>query len=251
MRPEERKKKMSFFDARYDIQEELRKIIELKYIYSVDEVSDILKVSREYVQRNICSELDTFYLDRFFKMYIKSCDGDLDAYEEVIEYVPELSSIDIDTFINLNSTTIDLIGRSALNKFRLSRRILISKVQLKDFLLDFFSVEVDAPSKENEGVYCSLNEDHVDAILNSKLEDINHLKEYYDVKTLLQVSRRLEKNDPYVVHKFVKKADIREYGKKRSLTRYLCNYNLLSDFDNCDYPSNVTNDCSEIEFSLD
>ena len=99
MQREKRKEKMSFFEARYDIQDELEEIIKLEYIYSVEELVDILKVSREYVQRNICSKMDTFYLDRFFKVYIRACNGDLEAYEEVVEYVPELSSHDIDTFI--------------------------------------------------------------------------------------------------------------------------------------------------------
>lgn len=251
MRPEERKKKMSLFDARYDIQDELREIIELEYIYSVEELADILKVSREYIQRNICSELDTFYLDRFFKVYIKSLSGDLDAYGEVIEYVPELSSIDIDTFIEMNSTTIDLMKSSGLNQYRLSRRILISNIQLRNFLLEFFAIEVSAPTKESEGVYSDLDEDNVDAILSLKLEDINHLKEHYGVKTRLQVARRLEKNDAYVIHKFVKKADIREYGKKRSLTRYLCDYSLLSNSDDCDNSFKIVDDDSGEVFLLD
>lgn len=223
---------VSFFDARDNIIEQLKKIIEFEYIYSVEDLVDILKVSREYAQRSVCSKLDNFHLDRFFKVYVRACMGNSDAYIELAEYV-DLSYMDQETFIQLNLDTMDLIKKSGLDKYKLSRRVLISKLYLKEFLLDFFVAEVVAPTEETEGVYEDLDEDDVDRILNFKLEDIHHLKEYYDVKTLLQVSRRLEKGDSYVLAKFVKKDTIREYGKKRSLTRYLCDSlsSVAGDYD--------------------
>lgn len=197
----------------------LNKIIEEEFIYSVDNIVSILNIQRVYIQDNICSKLDNFNLDRAFKTYIRACMGSKKAFVELSEYV-DLSLVTFEDFKRINEDIIELIKASGLDSYKLSRRILISKKQLKKLLLSVFSVEATKENKEDPIEYLSIDPIDADAILKYGLVNQAHLKQYFNVNTELQVYRRLAKGNSYVLRKYVIQV---ENDKKRGLARYLVN----------------------------
>lgn len=204
----------------------LNKIIEEEFIYSVDNIVDMLSIQRIYIQENICPKLNNFNLDRGFKAYIKACMGSRRYFRELSQYV-DMNRMTFKEFESNNQDLVDLIKRSGLNTYKLSRRILISKKQLRTLLPSIFSVEYvekyyAGPDKSKITVidYNSLTEGDIDCILEYGVVNQAYLKEFYGVKTELQVYRRLEKDNLYVMRKYVVET---EHEKKRGLTRYLVN----------------------------
>ena len=101
------------------VLEVLNKIIDEEYMYSVDNIVDKLKIQRVYIQKEFISKMDVLKLDKTFKLYCKSCMGDLKSYRELAE---ELGiGLEHSDFISLNLDVIGLINRSGLNKYKLSR----------------------------------------------------------------------------------------------------------------------------------
>ena len=195
----------------------LNDIIEEEYIYSVDNLVDILNIQRVYIQDNICSKLNNFDMSRTFKTYIRACMGNRKAFKELSEYI-DLSRTTFEKFGIENEDIVDLIKASGLNQYKLSRRILISKKQLEKLLLSMFSMELPRKSKEDPVEYSRINCGDVDAILSYGLVNQCHLKQYFGVNTELQVYRRLIKGSDYVVRKYVVQVDSEN---KKGLARYL------------------------------
>ena len=220
----------------------LNNIIEEEFIYSVENIVDILNIQRVYIQDNICSKLNNFHMDRIFKTYVRACMGNKKAFVELSEYI-DLSRVTFEAFRIENEDVIELIKDSGLNQYKLSRRILISKKQLEKLLQSMFSMELTRRSKEDPVEHLRISSGDANAILTYGLVNQAHLKQYFGVNTELQVTRRLFKGSEYVIRKYVIQVDSEN---KRGLARYLvdkgesCETRL--EIINTIYPENIEKD---------
>ena len=205
------------------ILEVLNTIIDKEYIYSVDNIVDKLKIQRVYIQDEFISKMDTLKLDRLFKVYCKSCMGDSKSYKELLQ---ELGiSLKHHDFISLNLDVVKLIQEAGLTKYKLSRRILISRPQLLKVIENKFMQEFEY--KDDDGKYyqrySKIDSKHAALIFVVGLKDQADLKEHYGVRTELQVYRRIRKGDSYVLAKYVipSKTDT-----KKGMARYLLTHDI-------------------------
>ena len=138
--------------------------------------------------------MDTLKLDRLFKVYCKSCMGDSKSYKELLQ---ELGiSLKHHDFISLNLDVVKLIQEAGLTKYKLSRRILISRPQLLKVIENKFMQEFEY--KDDDGKYyqrySKIDSKHAALIFDVGLKDQADLKEHYGVRTELQVYRRIRKD---------------------------------------------------------
>ena len=200
------------------VLEVLNKIIDEEYMYSVDNIVDKLKIQRVYIQKEFISKMDVLKLDKTFKLYCKSCMGDLKSYRELAE---ELGiGLEHSDFISLNLDVIGLINRSGLNKYKLSRRILISRPQLLETIENKFMRELEYPGYDGKyhQLYYKIDLKHAALMLDVGLKDQGDLKSLYGVRTELQVYRRIRKAGSGVVAKYVIPS---ESDTKKGMARYL------------------------------
>lgn len=200
------------------VLEVLNNIIDREYVYSVDNVVDILKIQRVYIQDEFVSKTNTLKLGRSFKLYCKSCMGDLKSYRGLLQ---ELGiSLKYNDFMSLNSDTVELIQKANLTSYKLSRKILISRIELMKLIESKFVEEFEYEDKNNKYYqkYSKINSKHAELILASGLKDQGDLKDLYKVRTELQVYRRIRKGDSDVLAKYVipSKSDA-----KKGMARYL------------------------------
>lgn len=210
------KKKIDTIKA--PVLEVLNKIIDEEYVYSVDNIVDKLKIQRVYIQKEFISKMDVLKLDRTFKLYCKSCMGDLKSYRELVE---ELGiGLEYSDFLSLNLDIIKFINRAGLNRYKLSRRILVSRPQLLKIIENKFMMELeylDYDGKYHQ-LYYKIDSRHAALMFDVGLKDQGDLKSLYGVRTELQVYRRIRKTGSGVVAKYVIPS---ESDTKKGMARYL------------------------------
>lgn len=207
---------------RGSVIKDLEDIIDNRYIYTVDNIVDKLKIQRVYIQKEFISNMKTFHLNRVFKLYCKSCLNDSKAYK-ALSYELNLF-LSHEEFICLNMDVIDMIKKAQLDKYKLSRRILISEFQLIAAIKNKFMIEIESiENGEYSQEYLRISDEHAEIIMAAGLKDQSDLKEYYGVKTELQVYRRLRKNSTCVFAKYVIPS---ESDTKKGLARYLTVYDF-------------------------
>lgn len=196
----------------------LHKIIDEEYVYSVDNIVDALKIQRVYIQEHFIKEMNNLELDKMFKTYCRACLGDLRSYKMLLDSIE--GELKYEDFLYLNSDVIDLIVKADIDNYKLSRRILVSRIQLLKLIETKFVQEFE--TKDGEGKYIqhyyNIDSRHAELMLASGLRDQDYLKQIYGVKTELQVYRRIRKGDYNVLAKYVIMSGS---DKKKGMARYL------------------------------
>lgn len=180
------------------------------YTYTIEDLSEMLDMTEQYIQVNFIDRLDTLYIDKENKLKIRCL---IKLYQEFGDiYVP-------------NNKTRELIIRVLDYKDKLKKKVLISQLSIQQLLMDIFKKEVEIVNEE-EISFCknknlkkqlvSLTEDDIDIIFNSDLQlrSTKKLKEYLGFKYDAQLYREL-KWRRYI--KFV----CEDNSKKHNRVRYL------------------------------
>lgn len=203
----------------------LKDIIANEYIYSVDNIVEKLNIQRVYIQKEFIKNMETLKLDRDFKFYCRCCMGDISSYKKLVRRFG--IQLGYDDFLSLNRDIIELIEASGIDSYKLSRKILISRPQIIKVIENKFMQEFESvnENKEYYQEYYKIDSRHAELILDVGLKDQSDLKEYYDVKTELQVNRRLRKDSSVIFAKYVIPS---ESDNKRGMARYLTTYDFPS-----------------------
>ena len=209
----------TFSEEKERVFQKVRDIIENEYIYSVDNIVDMLKIQRVYIQKEFCSNMDNLGIDTSFKQYIKAICGDFISYVNICTRL-ELSKDDYDDFLDANKDLLHLLGKANLNTYKLSRRILISKKELRRLILAKFKFELIINGQVE---YFPLTSHDADVIMRYGLATQGDLMDYYNVKTELQVYRRLSKPSTCVIRKYV---ILSGTPSKKGMARYLLDTNM-------------------------
>ncbi|WP_455539541.1 hypothetical protein [Terrisporobacter sp.] len=212
------------------IIEDLHEIIKGQYIYSVDNIVDKLKIQRVYIQSEFIKEMNAFHLHKTFKAYCRACLGSVNDYLYVLRLIGETKeNLCMLEFIQKNKDVLVLIERAHLNFYKLTRRLLISRGELikvvqSKFLEEVERVEINEIDNSVKYIqeYFPIDRKEAMLLIDVGLKDQGDMKNYYGVRTELQVYRRLRKidNDDIWAKYVIPSNNAKKKGMVRYLTRY-------------------------------
>lgn len=183
------------------------------YRYTIEDLSEMLDMTEQYIQINFIDRLDTLYIDKENKLKIR---GLISLYQQAGDiYIRD---------DEIKELIINMIGY----KDKLKKKILINQVSINQLLMDIFKKEVEEMdsdygyllfrdrNKNTDKKLVPLSEEDIDMIFDSelKLRSTKSLKEYFGVKYDAQLYREL-KWRRYI--KFV----CEDKSKKHNRVRYI------------------------------
>lgn len=191
--------------------EYLELIVNEGYTYTIEDLSEMLDMTEQYIQINFINRLDTLYIDKESKLKIRDL---IKLYQ------------DFDDIYIQNDKTKELIIRVLDYKDKFKKKVLISQLSIHQLLMDIFKKEVEIVDNEEDIFFfrnrnpekqlVPLTEKDIDIIFNSELQlrSTKKLKEYLGIKYDAQLYREL-KWRRYI--KFV----CEDNSKKHNRVRYI------------------------------
>ena len=205
----------------------LDKIKNENYNYTLDELCNLLEITKAYANTYFIDKLDTLYVTRSCKLYIyalKSKDTKQIKYfaqlfkdEDKKEKKKKLTFID-------NTNFKDKLKTLNLTKERLLKKYFIKEDSIKSSIKEIFKKEVR--NNDNEIIdYIDLDNSLIDVILDKGLISNNTLKAELGVSTDTQLYRILYQFDKLLE---IRIAVVNENNNKYNTVRYINNKDIIN-----------------------
>lgn len=205
----------------------LDKIKNENYNYTLDELCNLLEITKAYANTYFIDKLDTLYVTRSCKLYIyalKSKDTKQIKYfaqlfkdEDKNEVIKKLTFID-------NTNFKDKLKTLNLTKERLLKKYFIKEDSIKSSIKEIFKKEVR--NNDNEIIdYIDLDNSLIDVILDKGLISNNTLKAELGVSTDTQLYRILYQFDKLLELRI---AVVNENNNKYNTVRYINNKDIIN-----------------------
>lgn len=174
--------------------EYIQAFYEGQYIYTIEDIADILDMKEQYIQVKFMDQLDTLYIDKFNKLNIR---GILNDYKKAPYLIPEEYQ--------------DAVESMLFYKDKLRKRVLISSDSIIELIRNTFKREIYI---NDDLVIKELTPDDINLIMDKKLNSTRSAKELLGCQHDTQLYRELERTTHL---KYI----IQEPSKKHNTARYL------------------------------
>lgn len=176
--------------------EYIQAFYEGQYIYTIEDIANILDMKEQYIQIKFMDKLDTLYIDKFNKLNIR---GILNDYKKEPYLIPEEYRDAVETML--------------VYKDKLRKRVLISYDSVIELIRTTFKKEVKI-NIQGDIELQDLTPDDINLILDKKLNSTRSSKELLGCNHDTQLYRELAK-------KLHLKYIIQDESKKHNTARYL------------------------------
>ncbi|MDB8794903.1 hypothetical protein PN290_14435 [Romboutsia sp. 1001216sp1] len=188
------------------IQEYLNAIVNEGYLYTIEDLAELLDMKEQYIQVNYIKRLNTLYIEPEKKSEIRKLINVYQIFKKPLS---------VSNFNNDAREVFSLIKELIKNKEILRKKILIQEDSIDKLITDIFKKEVKSNEMDNKcKKLVPLTDEDINYIYNNQLRSTKSLKEYFDVKHDVQMYRNL-KYTKYI--KYV----CEDPSKKANRVRYL------------------------------
>lgn len=205
----------------------LDKIKNENYNYTLDELCNLLEITKAYANTHFVDKLDTLYITRSCKLYmyaLKSKDTkQIKYFSQLFKDEDKNEVIKILTFTD-NDNFRDELKELNLSKERLLKKYFIKEDSIKSSIKEVFKKEVR--NHDNKIIdYIDLDNSLIDDILSKGLISNNTLKTELGVSTDTQLYRILYQYNDLLKLRI---AVVNENNNKYNTVRYINNKDIIN-----------------------